>query len=140
MNFNRIIPQTIKSVNNSEPPVIRSDGTFIRDYFYVEDAVRAYLLLAEKMNELMLYGEAFNFSNEIQLSVLDIVKKILILMESDLKPVVLNQGSNEIRHQYLSARKAREVLGWTPAFTLDEGLIRTIDWYTDFLNKQGDML
>lgn len=139
LNFNRIIPQTIRSILNGEAPVIRSDGTFIRDYFYVEDAVRAYLLLAERMNALRLEGEAFNFSNEIQLTVLDLVKEILRLMNSELKPVVLNQGSNEIKHQYLSARKAREVLGWAPAYTLEEGLGKTIDWYLHFfetLNKR----
>lgn len=135
LNFNRIIPQTIRSVLNGEPPVIRSDGTYIRDYFYVEDAVKAYLLLAERMNDLNLEGEAFNFSNEIQLTVLELVKKILTLMESELKPVVLNQGSNEIKHQYLSARKAREVLGWSPAYTLEEGLKKTIEWYMDFFGK-----
>lgn len=91
LNFNRIIPQTIQLVLNGEAPEIRSDGTFIRDYFYIEDAVEAYLLLAEKMEELNLAGEAFNFSNEIQLTVLELVEKILKAMDSDLKPKVLNQ-------------------------------------------------
>ena len=135
LNFNRIIPQTIRSVMKGKAPVIRSDGTFIRDYFYVEDAVKAYLLLAEKMNEQGLEGQAFNFSNEIQITVLELVKKILALMESDLVPVVLNQGSNEIRHQYLSAEKARRMLGWKPSYTLEEGLIRTIAWYRQFFEQ-----
>ena len=121
LNFNRIIPQTIQLVLNGEAPEIRSDGTFIRDYFYIEDAVEAYLLLAEKMEELNLAGEAFNFSNEIQLTVLELVEKFLS-MDSDLKPKVLNQGSHEIKHQYLSAEKARKLLNWTPAHTIDEGL------------------
>ena len=135
LNFNRIIPQTIRSVLKNEPPVIRSDGTFIRDYFYVEDAVKAYMLLAEKMEELNLQGEAFNFSNEIQLTVLDLVNMILNLMESDLKPVILNQGTNEIRHQYLSAQKAREVLNWAPAYTIEQGLKKTIEWYRNFFKE-----
>jgi len=138
LNFNRIIPHTIMSVLRGERPVIRSDGKFIRDYFYVEDAVKAYLLLAEKMTELKLEGQAFNFSNEIQLTVLELVNKILALMKSDLTPVILNQGSNEIVHQYLSAKKAREVLGWEPSFTLEEGLIRTIDWYRKFFGKDAE--
>lgn len=108
LNFNRIIPQTIQLVLNGEAPEIRSDGTFVRDYFYIEDAVQAYLLLAEKMEENNLAGEAFNFSNEIQLTVLELVEKILKKMNSNLKPKVLNQGSNEIKHQYLSAEKARK--------------------------------
>ncbi len=135
LNFNRIIPQTIQLVLNGEAPEIRSDGTFIRDYFYIEDAVEAYLLLAEKMEELNLAGEAFNFSNEIQLTVLELVEKILKTMDSDLKPKVLNQGSHEIKHQYLSAEKARKLLNWTPAHTIDEGLEKTIEWYKAFFQK-----
>lgn len=137
LNFNRIIPQTIKSVINGEPPIIRSDGSFIRDYFYVEDAVQAYILLAEKMNELNLEGQAFNFSNESQLTVLELVNKILTIMKSDLKPIILNQGSNEIRHQYLSAKKARDVLGWSPGHTVEEGLKKTIEWYREFFGKEA---
>lgn len=128
-NFNRIVPQTIRSVIRGEAPVIRSDGTFIRDYFYVGDAVNAYMLLAEKMESKGLFGEAFNFSNEVQLSVLELADRILKIMDSDLKPVILNQGGNEIRHQYLSASKARELLGWAPVYSLDEGLKRTVEWY-----------
>ncbi|MGG0915018.1 GDP-mannose 4,6-dehydratase [Bacillus amyloliquefaciens] len=135
LNFNRIIPQTIQLVLNGEAPEIRSDGTFIRDYFYIEDAVEAYLLLAEKMEELNLAGEAFNFSNEIQLTVLELVEKILKAMDSDLKPKVHNQGSHEIKHQYLSAEKARKLLNWTPAHTIDEGLEKTIEWYKAFFQK-----
>ncbi len=135
LNFNRIIPQTIQLVLNGEAPEIRSDGTFVRDYFYIEDTVQAYLLLAEKMEENNLAGEAFNFSNEIQLTVLELVEKILKKMNSNLKPKVLNQGSNEIKHQYLSAEKARKLLNWTPAYTIDEGLEKTIEWYTEFFKK-----
>jgi len=135
LNFNRIIPQSIQSILNKEAPIIRSDGSFIRDYFYIEDAVDAYINLAEKVVELSLGGQAFNFSNEIQLTVLELVNKILKVMGSDIKPIILNQGNNEILHQYLSAKKARTVLGWSPNYTIDEGLSKTIEWYKDFLNK-----
>lgn len=136
LNFNRIIPQSIQSILNKEAPVIRSDGSFIRDYFYIEDAVDAYINLAEKLVALNLGGQAFNFSNEIQLTVLELVDKILKIMGSDIKPLILNQGSNEIIHQYLSAKKARTVLGWSPNYTIDEGLSKTIEWYKNFLKKE----
>lgn len=129
LNFNRIIPGTILSILQNEEPIIRSDGKYIRDYFYIEDAVEAYLFLAEKMNTLHLEGEAFNFSNELQMTVLDIVNKIIDLMKSKLKPKILDEVKNEIPHQYLSAKKAKEKLKWKSVFTLEEGLIRTIDWY-----------
>lgn len=136
LNFNRIVPQTIQSVLKNEAPIIRSDGTFIRDYIYVEDAAQAYILLAEKMSELKLYGEAFNFSNEVRITVLELVNKILKLMDSELEPVILNQGSHEIKNQYLSAQKARELIGWTPQFSTEEGLQRTIAWYKDYFSKK----
>ncbi|MFJ5965925.1 GDP-mannose 4,6-dehydratase [Bacillus sp. NPDC093026] len=135
LHFNRIIPQTIRLVLKGEAPEIRSDGTFIRDYFYIEDAVKAYLLLAEKMEEKVLAGEAFNFSNEIQLTVLELVDKILKAMGSELKPRILNQGTYEIKHQYLSAEKARKLLDWTPDYSIDEGLAKTIEWYREFFKK-----
>lgn len=133
LNWNRIVPGTIRSTLRGNRPVIRSDGTFVRDYFYVEDGAAAYLLLAEKLAENRnLIGEAFNFSNEIQVTVLELTNKILELMNSKFEPEVLNQANNEILHQYLSAEKARTVLDWSPNFTLDEGLKKTIVWYQDF--------
>ncbi len=133
LNFNRIIPQTIRSILNGEKPVIRSDGTLIRDYFYVEDAVNAYILLAEKIEELNIAGEAFNFSNEVQYTVKDIVEEILKAMNSNLEVTILNQASNEITHQYLSAKKARDILGWKPLNTIPEAISKTIEWYKNFL-------
>jgi CDP-glucose 4,6-dehydratase len=134
LNWNRIVPGTIRSVLNRQPPIIRSDGQYVRDYFYVEDGAAAYLLLAEKLAGAEdLIGHAFNFSNEIQLTVLELVERILGLMEADLKPEILNQSSNEIRHQYLSAAKARRMLDWSPLYTLDQGLEKTIGWYRSFL-------
>ncbi len=133
LNWNRIVPGTIRSVLRGNCPIIRSDGTFIRDYFYVEDGAAAYMLLAEKLAENRnLIGEAFNFSNKIQVTVLDLTNKILELMNSKFEPEVLNQASNEILHQYLSAEKARKMLDWSPIFTLDKGLEKTIAWYQDF--------
>ena len=132
LNFNRIVPGTIRSVLNNEPPVIRSDGTLVRDYFYIEDAVEAYLLVAEKMENKEIHGEAFNFSNELQITVLEIVDKILEVMGSNLKPEILSGTTNEIKHQYLSAKKAKEILDWHPIYTVEEGLARTIEWYREF--------
>lgn len=134
LNWNRIVPGTIRTVVRGERPVIRSDGNYIRDYFYVEDGAAAYTLLAEQLAERRdLRGHAFNFSNEIQVTVLDLVARILKLMQSNMQPDIRNESVNEIRRQYLSAVKAREMLGWHPAFTLDEGLTRTIEWYRDYL-------
>jgi len=134
LNWNRIVPGTIRSILRGNRPIIRSDGKYIRDYFYVEDGAAAYMLLAEKLEEKEdLRGQAFNLSNEIHLTTLEIVEMILRLMNSDHKPDILNEASNEIRHQYLSAVKARQILGWQPLFTLEEGLRRTIEWYKDFL-------
>jgi len=134
LNWNRIVPGTIRSVMRQERPVIRSDGKFVRDYFYVEDGAAAYMLLAERLSQdAKLSGACFNFSNELQITVLELVDKILHKMDSKLQPDVRNEASNEIRHQYLSAQLARQTLGWSPLFTLEQGLDRTIGWYKDFL-------
>lgn len=134
LNWNRIVPGTIRSILRGERPVIRSDGLFVRDYFYVEDGAAAYMLLTEALaNNPDLRGHAFNFSNEIQITVRDLVQQILDMMDSTLEPDIRNEASNEIRYQYLSARKARELLGWQPLFALESGLQHTIEWYRQFL-------
>ena len=134
LNWNRIIPGTIRSILRNPRPVIRSDGKYIRDYFYVEDGAAAYMLLAEQLAaRTELKGQAYNFSNEIQVTVEEIVERILKLMNSNLRPNVRNEVENEINHQYLSAEKARRELNWSPLFTLDMGLDKTINWYKDFL-------
>jgi CDP-glucose 4,6-dehydratase len=134
LNWNRIVPGTVRSILRGERPIIRSDGKFVRDYFYVEDGAAAYMLLAEKLAaDRALAGAAYNFSNQQQLTVLELVGKILEAMQSRLEPVVLNEASNEIRHQYLDASRARRELSWKPLFDLDEGLRRTIAWYRELL-------
>jgi CDP-glucose 4,6-dehydratase len=138
LNWNRIVPGTIRSLLREERPVIRSDGQAIRDYFYVEDGAAAYMLLAERLAaEPELAGEAFNFSNELQVTVLQLVDEIQRQLGTTLAPIVLDEASHEIPHQYLSAAKARRVLGWTPRFTLEEGLARTIAWYRAYLKEGG---
>jgi CDP-glucose 4,6-dehydratase len=134
LNWNRIIPGTIRSILRQQRPIIRSNGEYIRDYFYVEDGAAVYMLLAEQLAKRPeLKGEAFNFSNEIQITVNQIVTKIIDLLNINIEPEIRNEVTNEIRHQYLSAEKARTVLGWHPLFTLDEGLAKTIQWYREFL-------
>jgi CDP-glucose 4,6-dehydratase len=131
LNWNRLVPGTIRSVLRRQRPVIRSDGSLVRDYLYIEDGAAAYLMLAEKLASTPeLRGEAFNFSNQHPLPVRALVDRILRLMKSDLEPEVLNQAQREIPQQRLSAEKARRLLGWEPNFSLDEGLERSIDWYT----------
>jgi CDP-glucose 4,6-dehydratase len=136
LNWNRLVPGTIRSVLQGERPVIRSDGQYVRDYLYVEDGAEAYMLLAEALAaDNTLAGSAFNFSNEVQLTVLELVSRILIVMDSPLEPDVRDETTREIRRQFLSAARARERLGWAPRFTLEEGLCRTIEWYREMLAR-----
>jgi CDP-glucose 4,6-dehydratase len=140
LNWSRVVPGTIRSLLRGERPVIRSDGNFVRDYFYIEDGAAAYMLLAERLaSDPALRGQAFNFSNESQISVLELVELILRKMKSPLRPEILNQASHEIRHQFLSAERARTVLNWRPKFTLDTGLDRTLAWYREFLGVPAAM-
>jgi CDP-glucose 4,6-dehydratase len=134
LNWNRIVPGTIRSVLRGQRPVIRSDGSFVRDYFYVKDGAAAYLHLAECMaRQPEVVGQAFNFSTEIQVTVLDLVSRILALMHASLEPDVRGEASNEIKHQYLSAARARRLLAWMPRYSLEESLAETIQWYRQYL-------
>jgi len=123
-NFTRIIPGTILSVLRGRRPVIRSDGTPLRDYLYVKDAVSAYLALGDSEET-----GPFNFGTETPTSVLEVVRKILRQMGSRLRPAILDEAPHEIARQWLSCARARERLGWRPRYDLDRGLAETIAWY-----------
>lgn len=130
LNWNRLVPGTIRSALRGRRPVIRSDGSPLRDYLYVEDGVTAYVRSAEAVATMPgIAGEAFNFSNGQPLSVLDMTRAILDVMGSDLEPDVRDDAHHEILEQSLDATKARTVLGWAPDWDLERGLIRTVDWY-----------
>ena len=138
LNWSRIVPGTIRSLLAGERPIIRSDGRFIRDYIYVEDVVQAYMTLATVAAEPAMRGQAFNFSPETKVPVIDIVRQLQRIMgRTDLEPVIQDRARAEIRDQYLDATKARQQLGWTPRFSLDEGLTRTVEWYERFLRTAG---
>lgn len=137
LNFNRIVPGTLRAALRGERPVIRSDGRFVRDYFYVEDGVEAYLLLAERLAERpALRGEAFNFSHQRPMTVLELVADILGRCGAEIEPEVLGQADHEIRCQTLSAAKARRVLGWESRFGFEEGMRRTVDWYRAYFRRE----
>ena len=137
LNWNRIVPGTIRSIIRGQRPIIRSNGRFVRDYFYVEDGAAVYMLLAEQLaSRPELRGQAFNFANEQQITVLDLVRRILSLVGSSLEPEVLGEATNEIQEQYLSAEKARKLLSWSPCYSLDEGLDRTVAWYKKFFSSK----
>jgi CDP-glucose 4,6-dehydratase len=137
LNWSRIVPGTIRSLFNNERPVLRSDGKSIRDYLYVQDVIDAYLRLAEGTTEPEICGEAFNFSPETQVSVLEITRKIQQVMNrTDLEPVILNNAKAEIKDQYLDSSKAGRLLGWLPRYDMESGLKETVGWYETFLNRR----
>ncbi|MGD9002338.1 MAG: GDP-mannose 4,6-dehydratase [Anaerolineae bacterium] len=136
LNWSRLIPGTIRSVIRGKRPVVRSDGTLIRDYLYVQDAVAAYLRLAECMDLPGVKGEAFNFGMDNPKSVMEVVQAIIEVSDQPmLEPVVLAEAHNEIQDQYLDSRRAKRVLGWTPRYSLREGLRETMAWYREFLSR-----
>lgn len=138
LNWNRIVPGTIRSALRGEPPVIHSNGRFIRDYLYVEDAAAAHLFLAERLAENPeLGGQAFNISSQEPLTVLELVGKIIDLTGAALEPQVLDRAQHEILNQYMSAEKARRQLGWRPLYPIDAGLKRTIAWYRSYFERQA---
>ena len=136
LNWNRIVPGTMRSLIRGEQPVIRSDGSLIRDYLHVDDVTDAYLTLADRANEFA--GEAFNFSDESPMSVLEIYAAICDAAGSaDTEPSILGEASDEIPAQYLNASKARDLLGWVPTISLGDGLAQTFAWYRAFLGASA---
>jgi len=130
LNFNRLVPGVIRDVLRGRAPLIRSDGRFVRDYVYVEDAAGAYMTVAEKLSRQRdLAGRAYNFSLQQPITVIEMVARITAAMGVACEPEILDEASDEIREQYLDSTRAREELGWRPAVGLDEGLRRTIAWY-----------
>lgn len=134
--FDRLVPSVIKAALFNKELVIRSDGKYTRDFFYVEDGALATIELAEAMNNKNILGNAFNFSTENPLTVLEFIEIILKKMKSKITPKVLGEPLNEVRNQYLSSKKAREVLKWKPQFSFGEGVERTINWYKNYF--KGD--
>lgn len=134
LNWSRIVPGTIRSLLRGERPIIRSDGKFVRDYIYVKDVARAYLRVAEGLEDRNLHGAGFNFSPESRINVLELVELIARLMKrTDLPADIQNTAQGEIRDQYLSAEKAARVLSWKPSYTLEAGMKETIAWYREYL-------
>lgn len=140
LNWDRIVPGTMRSVLRGERPIIRSDGTLLRDYLYVDDIVDGYIRLAEHLDDRSLHGQAFNFGQDDPKSAREIVDAIIAISDyPHLQPIVLNQASHEIQKQYLSSEKARRTLGWQPGYSLEAGLRRTLEWYRAFLAEKGDL-
>ncbi len=138
LNWSRIVPGTIRSVLRNERPIIRSDGTMLRDYLYVKDAVNAYMTLAERLDAPGVKGEAFNFGMDSPKTVLEMVQALIAVSDHpELQPVILNSAPNEIPAQYLDSNKARRMLNWSPRYSLAEGLRETMAWYREFLVEAG---
>ncbi|MFH1133770.1 MAG: GDP-mannose 4,6-dehydratase [Nanoarchaeota archaeon] len=138
LNFSRIVPGTIRSILKGEDVVIRSDGTFIRDYFYIKDAVKAYLLLAENLHRKDVVGQAFNFGTEKPNTVLEVVDQVIQTSgKKQVKKKILNQASNEIKAQYLSCAKARKFLNWKHDYDLAKGLKETYAWYQRYFSTEA---
>jgi len=138
LNWSRIVPGTIRSLHRGERPIIRSNGRFTRDYIFVEDVVDAYLTLAAQCGRDGVRGEAFNFSPESRVTVLEITRMVQQAMgREDLKPEVLDQARGEIKDQYLDSRKAKSRLGWEARHTLEEGLRHTVGWYRQFFGAEA---
>lgn len=134
-NWERLVPGTIRSLLRGERPIIRSDGTMVRDYLYVLDGALAYMHLVEAMaSDPAVVGEAFNFSTETPLTVLELVAALQVAAGTDLEPDIRATATHEIDSQFLSAAKARKVLAWEPTRSVDQALVETVEWYRSYLD------
>lgn len=134
LNWSRIVPGTFRDLLNNKRPVLRSDGTFVRDYVHVDDVVSAYLKLAEISQSKSINGEAFNFSRDEPLSVLDLYREIsMTAVGKYVEPEIKNTAISEIKDQHLNSAKAHSVLGWKSSVDLQSGLEKTLNWYKSYL-------
>ena len=134
LNWNRLIPGTIRSVLYGERPTLRSNGAFQRDYLYVVDAVRGNLMLAESLVDPDVAGQPFNLGSGCPVPALEVVRTIVALSgHPELDPIILNEVRNEILDEFLSHEKAQKAVGWRPNYTLAEGLRETLSWYRAYL-------
>lgn len=133
LNWSRIVPGTIRSLLRGDRPLIRSDGTLVRDYIHVDDVVGAYLLLGEALTTSSIAAEAFNFSDESPMSVMEVFDAVCAAAGVRVEPEILGQAPGEIANQHLSAAKARDTLGWKAQVPMHEGLSRTVEWYAALL-------
>lgn len=135
LNWNRIVPGTFRSLLRGEQPILRSDGTFVRDYLHVDDIVSAYLLLGEHTDKPEFIGHGFNFSDESPLTVMDIYNAICVAAgKPQTKPLILNSAVGEIKDQYLDSTKAHKLLGWHATVSLADGLAKSYEWYSNLLS------
>jgi len=136
MNFGRLVPGIVRDAFQGKPITIHGDGKSVRDFLYVEDAVTAFMLMAERLaSSPTLSGEVFNLSLQMPVSVLEMVETVLTLMKRlDLLPVTDRDLAQSNSAEYLCTQKAQTVLGWSPAFDLTQGLLRTIQWYEEYFN------
>jgi len=136
LNWSRIVPGTIRWLLADERPILRSGGGNVRDYIYVKDVVDGYLTLAEQSARPEITGNAFNFSPQTEVSVLDIVRAVGQVMGVRPEPIILDEAKSEILHQTLDASKAKRLLSWTAKWRLEDGLRETVSWYRRYLQKQ----
>ncbi len=135
LNWSRIVPGTIRSVLAGQRPILRSSGGNIRDYIYVRDVVSAYCTLAEQSTRPEIAGQAFNFSPETSISVVDIVQAVGRVMGVPVEPVIMNTAKSEILNQTLDSSKAHALLSWSASWSLEDGLRETVEWYRAHLSQ-----
>ena len=136
LNFDRLIPGAIKSVLKKQRPVVRGKGEQVRDYLYVEDAVKAYLKLAQALEKRRVWGEAFNFGTGKPVKVGEVVEKILKAGKSKAKPKILNRKLNSVDERIMKVSKAKK-LGWRADYALESGLKESVKWYRNLFKKRG---
>jgi CDP-glucose 4,6-dehydratase len=137
-NPSRIVPDTIGALLDGKAPVIRSDGTPERDYLFIEDAVSAYLAIAESLDDEEKRGRAWNAGHGSPVSVRDLVTKLIEVSGVDVEPDIQGDGTPhaEIDRQFLDSTAIKSELGWEPRWSLDEGLAATWRWYSEARSRQ----
>jgi nucleoside-diphosphate-sugar epimerase len=134
-NHNFVVEHTIYEMLSGKGEILMGDPTPVRDFLYVDDEVDAYVRAVE--TEKDIFGEIMNTGTGRGVSIRELVEIIgkMVDFKGEVKWYQKSKRPFEIRKLILDAEKIRRLLGWSPRYSLEEGLKRTIEWWRDYLDR-----
>ncbi len=136
-NWDRLIPGVCKWLFNNEQPILRTDGSFKRDWVYVEDVVDAYIQVGSSLfNQDKKISLAYNFAADSYKTVIEVYNEVCKSITGKIiEPIYKIDSDTEIPDQYLDCQKIRDELGVRSKVNLDKGISLTVNWYKDYFLK-----
>lgn len=135
-----VIPKFVMQFMEYESPVINGDGEYSRDFTYIDNVIQMNLLALSTTNEAALnqvYNTAFGERTTLNQLIIAL-RDTLVKFDPKIKEVEIKYGPNrvgDIPHSLASIDKAKELLGYAPEFSIEQGIEEAIDWYWSNLKE-----